>query len=178
MLTITRRASRFAPLAACVTTSWLLLPPPHSANDRRVRRHRNVVSRHSLVQKSVCVTTPCRWHTSPLRLKPSAGARPTFTRFKSFRFVVLLSFTLLSIHRTPRKALLGHWSRASPAAHNASTRLAEQVATDRLAHSFNTFHTPYNEIGLFGVHVVAENESMFVVVNLRQLCSCGSIGTT
>lgn len=54
------------------------------------------------------------------------------------------------------QAIVGHWSRASPQAQNSSSHLAEEIATDRIAHSFTAFHTPYNETGLFGIKLVAE----------------------
>jgi processing peptidase subunit beta len=56
------------------------------------------------------------------------------------------------------QALIGSWSRASPASINSVSRLAELVATEGLADSFAAFHTAYNETGLFGIHWVGQNE--------------------
>ena len=48
----------------------------------------------------------------------------------------------------------------SPAGNNSTTRLAELIASEKLAHSYNTFMTTYNEIGLFGLHLVGEHEHL------------------
>jgi processing peptidase subunit beta len=58
------------------------------------------------------------------------------------------------------QAIIGHWSRTAPQAQNSSSRLAEEIATDRVAHSYTAFHTPYNETGLFGIKLVAEPETL------------------
>jgi processing peptidase subunit beta len=53
------------------------------------------------------------------------------------------------------QTLLGSWDRNLGSGKNLVSRLAEEVATDGLAHSFSAFNTPYHKTSLFGVYAVS-----------------------
>lgn len=53
------------------------------------------------------------------------------------------------------QTLLGAWDRNIGAGQNSSSRLAESIATDKLAHSYHTFNTSYAGTGLIGNYAIA-----------------------
>jgi mitochondrial-processing peptidase subunit beta len=58
------------------------------------------------------------------------------------------------------QTMLGSWDRSSAAGRNAGSKLAVDVATNDLAHSFKAFNTCYNDTGLFGVYIVAPDNKL------------------
>lgn len=56
--------------------------------------------------------------------------------------------------------ILGSWDRASSVGRNSSSKLAQIVAEEDLAHSFMTFNTCYKDTGLFGIYLVAPDNKL------------------
>ncbi|XP_073973010.1 ubiquinol-cytochrome c reductase core protein 1 [Rhodnius prolixus] len=52
--------------------------------------------------------------------------------------------------------LIGAWDRSQGGGATNSSKLAQAVATDNLAHSFQSFNTCYKETGLWGIYFVAQ----------------------
>jgi len=71
--------------------------------------------------------------------------------------------------------LIGHWNKLGLAQLNSASKLAQEVAEHEIAHSFHAFNKFYSDTGLFGVHIVANDnmldDAMSVVTsNLVRLC--------
>lgn len=56
--------------------------------------------------------------------------------------------------------LIGTWDTSFGGSKNLSCRLARQVATHNLAHSFMSFHTAYSDTGLWGVFATAPYDKL------------------
>jgi len=56
--------------------------------------------------------------------------------------------------------LMGSWDRTVGGASNLSSRLAETISQDQLAHSLNTFNTCYANTGLVGNYVIAPPDKL------------------
>ncbi|KAK9499989.1 hypothetical protein O3M35_002913 [Rhynocoris fuscipes] len=52
--------------------------------------------------------------------------------------------------------LIGAWDRSQGGGATNSSKLAQAVATDNLAHSFQSFNTCYKDTGLWGIYFVAQ----------------------
>lgn len=52
------------------------------------------------------------------------------------------------------QTIIGAWDRSVGGANNLSSRLAEVIATEKLAHSFHTFNTCYATTGLVGNYII------------------------
>ncbi len=59
---------------------------------------------------------------------------------------------------TVLQTLMGQWSRTDGTGRNSLSPLSETLATDKLAHSVSSFHTPYRDIGMWGTYLVAPPE--------------------
>ncbi len=58
------------------------------------------------------------------------------------------------------QTLIGQWSRSDGTGKNSGTVLGETMGYHQQAHSVAAFHTPYRDIGLWGVYVVAAPEKL------------------
>lgn len=71
--------------------------------------------------------------------------------------------------------LLGQWNRLGLSQLNSASKLAQEVAEHEIAHSFHAFNNFYRDTGLFGVHIVADDnkldDAMHVAIgNMVRLC--------
>lgn len=58
------------------------------------------------------------------------------------------------------QTIMGSWDRNVGAGANSSSRLAEVIATDKLAHSYHSFHTSYADTGLVGNYAIAPPDKL------------------
>lgn len=55
------------------------------------------------------------------------------------------------------QAMLGSWDATSPGSVNFGSKLAQRIASNKLAKSMMAFNTNYTDTGLFGVHVATDD---------------------
>jgi len=62
------------------------------------------------------------------------------------------------------QTIIGAWDRSVGGANNLSARLAENIATEKLAHSYHTFNTCYATTGLVGNYIIAPPDRLDAVI--------------
>jgi processing peptidase subunit beta len=58
------------------------------------------------------------------------------------------------------QTILGSWDRAGGGGRNLASKLAQDIASKDLAHSYMTFNTCYKDTGLFGIYLVAPDDKL------------------
>ena len=60
--------------------------------------------------------------------------------------------------------MVGAWDHAAGGGQHMSSQLAGVVASNHLAHSYASFHTAYNDTGLWGTYAVAPAHALDDIV--------------
>jgi processing peptidase subunit beta len=58
------------------------------------------------------------------------------------------------------QTILGSYDRASGLGRNVASRMCQQIGAGELAHNVSTFNTCYKDTGLFGVYMVAQDNTL------------------
>lgn len=58
------------------------------------------------------------------------------------------------------QTIIGNWARTDGTGRNTASRLSELLSTEQLAHSLQTFYTPYHDTGIFGHYMTTTEDKI------------------